>query len=76
MFAVEGVGLVLKKRWAEYVTVITTAGFLPVEVYELFHHPRPAKVIVLALNSLIVVYLVWNLYRTRKSATQKAEGAT
>src|SRR5262249_54969081 len=32
---VEAVGLWLEQRWAEYLTVIATAGFLPFEVHEL-----------------------------------------
>src|SRR5713101_2338404 len=35
IFLTEGVGLALHKRWAEYFTIITTASFLPLEVYEL-----------------------------------------
>ncbi len=36
----EGVGLLLRKRWAEYFTVIMTAIPLPFEVYVLVHHAR------------------------------------
>jgi uncharacterized membrane protein (DUF2068 family) len=68
LFLIEGTGLLLRKRWAEYLTVISTTGLLPLEVYELFHRPRPAKVIVLVANVLIVIYLVFQLYRTRKAA--------
>ena len=38
LHATEGIGLVLRKRWAEYFTVIMTALPLPVEVYWLIHH--------------------------------------
>ena len=31
----EGVSLLLRKRWAEYFTVIVTASFIPLEIYEL-----------------------------------------
>ena len=31
----EAVGLWLEKRWAEYLTVLATTGFLPLEVHEL-----------------------------------------
>ncbi len=72
LFLVEGTGLLLRKRWAEYLTVISTTGLLPLEVYELFHHPRPAKFVVLILNLAIVAYLVFQLYRTRKAARGKA----
>ena len=66
LFAVEGVGLILRRRWAEYVTVVVTSLLLPLEVYELFHAGhRFTKVVVLVLNVAVLVYLVWNLYVTR-----------
>ena len=67
MFLVEGTGLMLMKRWAEYFTVISTAGFLPVEIYEVVVHYRLAKVVVLLVNVLIVFYLVAQLRRTRRT---------
>lgn len=59
----EGVGLLLRKHWAEYFTVITTAGLIPLEIYELAKHLTAAKVIVLFINIAIVVYLIARLYR-------------
>ena len=38
MYTVEGVGLLLRKRWAEYFAVLMTAIPLPFEVYTLVHH--------------------------------------
>ena len=38
LHATEGIGLLLRKRWAEYFTVIMTALPLPYEVYLLVHH--------------------------------------
>src|SRR5262245_29558016 len=38
LFAVEGIGLWLAKTWAEYLTIFSTAGLLPIEGYEVFHH--------------------------------------
>ena len=64
MFATEGIGLVMRKRWAEYFTVATTALLIPMEIFEIFHgHHRTAKVIVLAINIAIVVYLILRLRR-------------
>ena len=54
----EGIGLLMRKRWAEYFTVISTAVFIPLEVYEIFHRFRWMKVGVLAVNVAIVWYLV------------------
>jgi uncharacterized membrane protein (DUF2068 family) len=54
----EGIGLLLRKRWAEYFTIITTAGLIPLEIYELVHHLTAAKIVILAINVAIVVYLI------------------
>src|SRR5690242_20032676 len=54
LFATEGIGLVLRKRWAEYMTVVTTSLLLPVEIYEMVHRFRIAKLVVLLLNVAIV----------------------
>jgi uncharacterized membrane protein (DUF2068 family) len=59
----EGTGLLLRKRWAEYFTIITTGGLLPLEVYELSKHISAAKIVVLAVNLAIVVYLVVRVRR-------------
>src|SRR4051812_36566255 len=38
VFITEGIGLFFKQRWAEYLTVIVTACFVPVELFETFKH--------------------------------------
>ena len=55
----EGVGLYLKKRWAEYLTVIATGLFIPYELYEVIHHVTLFKVGALLLNVAVVGYLAW-----------------
>lgn len=62
----EGVGLLLRKHWAEYFTVISTAALLPLEIYELVEHFTASKVGVLAINIAIVWYLIVQL-RTARS---------
>jgi uncharacterized membrane protein (DUF2068 family) len=59
----EGTGLLLRRRWAEYFTIITTGGLVPVEVYEISRHVMAAKTVVLAVNVAIVVYLVVRVRR-------------
>ncbi|MDH6630538.1 uncharacterized membrane protein (DUF2068 family) [Streptomyces sp. LBL] len=54
---VEAVGLWYAKRWAEYLTVVATAAFLPLEVYELTEHISWLKIATLVLNILAVVYI-------------------
>jgi uncharacterized membrane protein (DUF2068 family) len=57
VFLVEGVGLLLRRHWAEWLTVFVTGSFIPLEVYELARHFGAGKVIALILNVAIVVYL-------------------
>jgi uncharacterized membrane protein (DUF2068 family) len=54
----EGLGLLFRKRWAEYFTIITTAGLIPIELYELSRRVTTVKVAVLVINVAIVAYLV------------------
>lgn len=66
IFLTEGTGLALRKRWAEYFTIITTSSFLPLEVYELIRHATIPKVVATVINIAVVMYLVWELRRSRK----------
>ena len=59
----EGIGLLLRKGWAEYFTVITTSVFIPLEVYELARHFTLIRLGVLVVNAAIVWYLVRRLRR-------------
>ena len=63
----EGVGLAFKQRWAEYFTIITTASLLPLEVFELARRVSFARIALLLVNIVIVVYLVRHLRRNHKS---------
>ena len=58
LFATEGVGLLLRRRWAEWFTIVTTGLLIPVEVYELVRHFTATKVGVVIVNVAIVWYLV------------------
>jgi uncharacterized membrane protein (DUF2068 family) len=57
---VEAVGLWLTKRWAEYLTFISTVLLLPLEVYEIVHRVSVLKVIGFAINIAIAVYLIYD----------------
>ena len=58
LFVTEGLGLLFQKRWAEYFTIVTTGGLIPLEIYELSRHFTMAKTVVALVNILIVWYLV------------------
>jgi uncharacterized membrane protein (DUF2068 family) len=55
----EAVGLWWQKRWAEYLTLIATALFIPLEVYEIVHKLSPLKIIALIVNVAVVLYLLF-----------------
>lgn len=61
LFAVEGVGLWMSKRWAIYLTIIATSSFVPFEVYELIRHASWRRGAALGINLLVVGYLVWRV---------------
>jgi uncharacterized membrane protein (DUF2068 family) len=46
----EGTGLLLRKRWAEYFTAITTALLIPLEIYQLVKRFTLMRVDVLVVN--------------------------
>jgi uncharacterized membrane protein (DUF2068 family) len=66
IFLTEGVGLALSKRWAEYLTIISTASLLPLELYELARHASIGKGFALVINLAVVAYLVRELRRYPK----------
>jgi uncharacterized membrane protein (DUF2068 family) len=56
---IEAVGLWLLKRWAEYLTLLVTASFLPLEVYEIAHKLSPLKIGAFIINVAVVAYLLF-----------------
>jgi uncharacterized membrane protein (DUF2068 family) len=58
---VEGVGLLMEQTWAEYLTLILSLSFLPLELYEIVRRPSPWRFGIIAINIAIVIYLLWFL---------------
>jgi uncharacterized membrane protein (DUF2068 family) len=61
----EGVGLLMEKVWAEYLTLILTVSFLPWELYELARRPSWLRLSLLLINLAVLGYLVWLLRRKK-----------
>jgi len=61
LFALEGIGLWMHKRWAEWLTTIITASLIPLELWELFHAPNIGKAAVVIANVAIVIILIWHV---------------
>jgi uncharacterized membrane protein (DUF2068 family) len=56
---IEAWGLWHEKRWAEYLTAIATAGFLPFEIKEIVDKVTVLRVTALVLNIAILLWLLW-----------------
>lgn len=72
----EGVGLMLEKTWAEYLTLILTVSFLPWEIFELFRHPNWFRVSLLVINLAVLWYLLWLLRRKRTDSAARLVSET
>ena len=70
VFSVEGVGLWMRRRWAEWLTIVITASLIPFELWELALHPSAGKVVVLVIN----VGIVWYLIRQLRAAALPPRG--
>jgi len=66
LFMTEGIGLALGKRWAEYLTIVSTTSLLPIELYEIAKHITIGKVAALVINLAVVAYLIFELRRFPK----------
>lgn len=53
----EGLGLALRRRWADHLTVLATGVLIPLEVIDVFRKVTVLRVGALAVNVAIVVYL-------------------
>ena len=67
LFLTEGIGLWLRKRWAEWLTVIITASLIPIEIYEIWRQPTAARIVVLLINLAIVGYLLYRIRAQRSN---------
>jgi uncharacterized membrane protein (DUF2068 family) len=63
LFVTEGTGLLLLKRWAEWMTIIITGSLIPVEIWEIFRHPHWTRFLLLVLNLALVGYLIYEVRR-------------
>ena len=62
---VQGVGLWLRRHWAEHVCVWSTALLMPLEIHELYVERHTAQLAMLLVNAAIVWYLVRRMRHRR-----------
>jgi len=65
LYTVQGVGLMRERRWAEWLTVVSGLGLVPVEVYGLASHPTISRGILLGSNLAIAAFLYWHVRRKK-----------
>lgn len=68
LLSTEGIGLLMQKVWAEYLTSIITASFIPIEVYALSRHTTLLRIALLLANILVVAYLAFRLGQRKRLA--------
>lgn len=58
LFLTEGYGLWQQKRWAEYLTVVATASFIPFEIFEIWRRHTWPRVSALVINIAVLCYVI------------------
>lgn len=69
---VEAIGLYLEKAWAEYLTLLITASFLPIEIRELFHRFTWVRVAIFVINVAVLIYLIVVVVERHRKKNQAA----
>ena len=59
LFLTEGTGLLFRKRWAEWLTIVATSSLMPFEIYELIKEFTGVRLLALLINAAAVLYLVY-----------------
>ncbi|MEE9614457.1 MAG: DUF2127 domain-containing protein [Thermodesulfobacteriota bacterium] len=73
---VECWGLHLRRRWAEWLTVVATSIFIPFELYKVAEKLTVTMISILVLNCAIVYYLAKHkeLFKSKKAVRESASG--
>ena len=73
---IEGTGLVLERAWAEFVTLILTASFLPWEIFEILRHHTWIRLGLTVINLAVVIYLLYYVQARMRERRQRIAGRT
>ena len=63
LFLTEGSGLLFRKRWAEWLTIVATSSLMPLEMYGLIKEFTVIRLLVVLVNAAVVLFLI---YRVRQ----------
>jgi uncharacterized membrane protein (DUF2068 family) len=70
---VEGIGLYMEKAWGEYLTLIITASFLPLEIFEMLRKLTWVRMGLLVINLLVLLYLLKMVMERGQRRSRSAE---
>jgi uncharacterized membrane protein (DUF2068 family) len=59
LFLTEGTGLLFRKRWAEWLTIVATTSLMPLEIYELAKEFTALRLLALLVNAAVVLFLIY-----------------
>ena len=68
LFVTEGTGLLFRKRWAEWLTIVATTSLMPLEIYELVKEFTAVRLLALLVNAAVVLFLI---YLVRQNGSKK-----
>lgn len=63
---VEAYGLWYLKAWAEWFAIVSGSIYVPIEIFELIKKPTVTRALVLLVNIVIVAYLIYVRWQSRK----------
>ena len=72
LFLTEGTGLLFRKRWAEWLTIVATSSLMPIEVYELLKEFTAVRLVALLVNAVVVLYLIYLVRQKENGARGSA----
>lgn len=72
LFLTEGTGLLFRKRWAEWLTIVATSSLMPLEVYELIKEFTGVRLLALLINAAVVLYLIYLVRQKENGARGSA----
>jgi uncharacterized membrane protein (DUF2068 family) len=69
---IEAYGLYREKAWAEVLAAASGAIYMPIELYEWFHHPTWLRAAIFTLNAAVVAIMLHALLQRRHKRTMNA----
>ena len=66
LFLTEGIGLLFRKRWAEWLTIVATSSLMPLEMYERIKEFTAVRLLALLVNAAVVLFLSYLVRQKEK----------